>query len=368
MTRSLRTLTDDEIRALVNDNFGVDVRMEEFLAGVSAINARVVATDGTSYVFKAEYPSRTMTNEYADWLSGAHEAAYAAGIPVARQVPAKHPFQASSGESSGFVAVAHVDGEPVIVRLQTFLPGQEASEADLPDDYPAQFGRLAGRVARALATVPPAPDMILHPWAFESTGQNVLYASESLQTWEASGQVPGDIGPSLTRVLAFSRRAAHDFETTVKPILNDFPHQVLHQDINDQNVLVSGGKVTGLLDFGDCRVTARMAEVAIASSYVLTLGRETDRERPREIIAQVAQAYQATTEGTDQHLSQEELDALEAAAIARLCLGACTWAARVLTTRPGEPAHVYGQKRLNRTWPVISQLAHTPLFNEKGLE
>ena len=356
MSRSLRTLTDDEIRVLVSDNFGLDAHMERFLSGETAINARVTSQD-TAFVFKAEYPSRTMTPEYADWLSTVHQAAYASGVPVAQQMPATHPFQASSGQSSGFVSVAHVDDEPVIVRLQSFLDGTEAATAQLTDDYPTQVGTLAGHVATALARVPAAPDMILHPWAFESTGVNAKFASERLQTWEASGHVPADIGTSLTRVLAFSRHVAHDFETTVKPMLNDFPQQVLHQDINDLNVLVSGGKVTGLLDFGDCRVAARMAEVAIASSYVLTVRGSGSGEPPRDVISRVATAYQDATQGTDQHLSSTELDALETAAIARLCLGACTWAARVLTTRPQEPAHAYGQKRLDRMWPVIEQLA-----------
>lgn len=82
MSRSLRTLTDDEIRVLVSDNFGLDVQMDQFLSGEIAINARVTAQD-SAYVFKAEYPSRTMTPEYADWLSTAHQAAYESGVPVA---------------------------------------------------------------------------------------------------------------------------------------------------------------------------------------------------------------------------------------------------------------------------------------------
>ena len=356
MSRSLRTLTDNEIRVLVSDSFGLDVQVDQFLSGEIAINARVTAQD-SAYVFKAEYPSRTMTPEYADWLSTAHQAAYESNVPVAQQIPATNPFQAASGKSSGFVSVAHVDDEPVIVRLQSFLTGTEASTAELTNDYPTQIGTLAGHVATALANVPPAPDMILHPWAFESTGVNVKFASERLQTWEASGHVPADIGPSLTRVLAFSRHIAHEFETTVKPLLDDFPQQVLHQDINDQNVLVSDGNITGLLDFGDCRVAARMAEVAIASSYVLTFRGGSSGERPRDIVSRVSTAYQDATRGTEQHLTSTELEALETAAITRLCLGACTWAARVLTTRPQEPAHAYGQKRLARTWPVIEQLA-----------
>ena len=99
MSRSLRTLTDEEIRVLVKHNFGLDVHMDQFLSGETAINARVTA-QGAAFVFKAEYPSRTMTVEYADWLSAAHQAAYESGVPVAQQIPATHPFQASSGQSS----------------------------------------------------------------------------------------------------------------------------------------------------------------------------------------------------------------------------------------------------------------------------
>lgn len=356
MSRSLRSLAPSEIESLVVEHFGVPVRFVDFLPGDIAINARVQSVDDAAnsetYVFKAEYPSSAMSVQYADWVSSAHQAAYEAGVPVAKQVPARAAFQSREGSSSGFVTAASVDGEEVIVRLQSFLPGVTAAAAQVPEDYPTQVGRLAGQVTAALAHVKPAPDMILHPWAFEATGQNVLFASERLQNWEASGQVPGTVGPMLTRVLAYSREVAQEFESAVRPALPTFPHQVVHQDINDINVLVDGGRICGLLDFGDCRVAARMAEPAIAAAYALTRQGAGGRVGPRDVIAQVTRGYREVAEVTD-----EECELMEPAAIARLCLGACTWAARVMTTRPGDVAYEYGRSRLARTWPVLTELA-----------
>lgn len=380
MSRSLRSLTEDEIESLVSEHFGVGVVFGAFLprlieaaplaaqpgtppttlAGTPytappAINARVTDDQGKRYVFTAEYPSRTMTAEYADWVSLAQEAAYTRGLPVARQLRALRPVR-SGTQPSGFVSVAQVDGEDMVVRLQRYLPGAQVVRANLPADYPRQVGRLAGRVAKALGAVPQAPDVTVHPWAFEATGQNVLLASERLQRWEASGLVPVDVGSMLTHVLAYARQVGEAFESRVVPVLPSLPRQVLHQGINDLNVLVDGGVISGLLDFGACRVAARLSEPAIAAAYALTLVKKGSRVGPREIIGHVAHAYQAETRGTPQYLSMTELELVEVAAVARLCLGACTWVARVLTARSEEPEHVYGQARLERTWPVIEAL------------
>ena len=56
------------------------------------------------------------------------------------------------------------------------------------------------------------------------------------------------------------------------PHLHHLPHQVIHNDFNTGNVLVDPDDpdfVTGILDFGDVIRTIRVADVAVATSYLL---------------------------------------------------------------------------------------------------
>ena len=60
---------------------------------------------------------------------------------------------------------------------------------------------------------------------------------------------------------------------SVRAELPALPRQVIHGDVNPENLLVEGDDVTGLVDFGDCLFTARVCEPAIGIAYLM-MGRE----------------------------------------------------------------------------------------------
>ena len=53
------------------------------------------------------------------------------------------------------------------------------------------------------------------------------------------------------------------------PRLAELPASLIHGDPNDENVLVGGDQVTGLLDFGDCIYNPTVCELAIALAYAM---------------------------------------------------------------------------------------------------
>ena len=54
------------------------------------------------------------------------------------------------------------------------------------------------------------------------------------------------------------------------PALDDLPHQVIHNDANEHNVLVADdGTVAGLIDFGDVVWSARVCGLAVAGAYAM---------------------------------------------------------------------------------------------------
>ena len=50
-------------------------------------------------------------------------------------------------------------------------------------------------------------------------------------------------------------------------------HGVIHGDANDYNVIVGGGRMVGLLDFGDMVYSATVCDLAVALAYTM-LGEE----------------------------------------------------------------------------------------------
>ena len=71
------------------------------------------------------------------------------------------------------------------------------------------------------------------------------------------------------------------------PALDHLPHQVIHNDANEHNVLVGeDGAVTGLIDFGDVVWTARVCGLAVAGAYAMQ-----GRPDPARAVVPVVRGY-----------------------------------------------------------------------------
>jgi 4-aminobutyrate aminotransferase-like enzyme/Ser/Thr protein kinase RdoA (MazF antagonist) len=88
---------------------------------------------------------------------------------------------------------------------------------------------------------------------------------------------------------------------------------IIHGDANDYNVLVDGGRVVSILDFGDSVHTAIACDLAIAIAYAML-----DKPDPVAAARLVVEAYHA-----EWALTEAEVDQLWTLAIARLCLSVC---------------------------------------------
>ena len=167
-------------------------------------------------------------------------------VPVPRLVP-----DVDGGTQS---VVAGVEGEPRVARLLTFLPGRTL---DYPSTTRAQresIGRVVGRLSLAL-------DGFEHPGA------------DRVLAWDL--QRVGGLRPNLEHVVdprtRDDVRAELDrFDAVTGPGLAAVRHQVVHNDVNVDNVVVDdAGEVSGILDFGDMVRTAVVADLAVAMSYAV---------------------------------------------------------------------------------------------------
>ncbi|HWQ10896.1 MAG TPA: aminotransferase class III-fold pyridoxal phosphate-dependent enzyme, partial [Holophaga sp.] len=59
------------------------------------------------------------------------------------------------------------------------------------------------------------------------------------------------------------------WESCARPYLHEIPWGLVHGDLNDDNILVAGGRISGLLDFGDCLWNPLVCDLGIALAYLL---------------------------------------------------------------------------------------------------
>ena len=103
------------------------------------------------------------------------------------------------------------------------------------------------------------------------------------------------------------------FEHFVLPELPDLRYSIIHNDLNDNNIITDREKIIGLIDFGDITYAPLVNEIAIALTYIM-LG----KEKPFEAANQVIRGYQALYP-----LKKEELKLLYYLIPARLCTSVC---------------------------------------------
>jgi Ser/Thr protein kinase RdoA (MazF antagonist) len=123
-------------------------------------------------------------------------------------------------------------------------------------------------------------------------------------------------------------------------------HSVIHGDANDYNVIVGGGRMVGLLDFGDMVYTATVCDLAIALAYAM-LG----EAEPLAAAAQVIRAYQRRYP-----LNEAEQRVLYFLVLSRLGMSVC-YSAHNRVRNPGDPYQVVTEAA---AWDLLDELERRP--------
>ena len=88
------------------------------------------------------------------------------------------------------------------------------------------------------------------------------------------------------------------FETFTLPKLKKLPRQLIHNDFNPWNVLTDESKISGLIDFGDMVYSARINELAVCLSYVLSESEDITKDL-RTVLHSYHTIYPLLTEELD---------------------------------------------------------------------
>ncbi|MDR3698480.1 MAG: aminotransferase class III-fold pyridoxal phosphate-dependent enzyme [Candidatus Sulfopaludibacter sp.] len=124
------------------------------------------------------------------------------------------------------------------------------------------------------------------------------------------------------------------------------PASIIYGDANDYNVLVTGGRVTALLDLGDMVHTATVCDLAIALAYAML-----SKADPIAAAAHVVAAYHRV-----RPLNAAELDALFPLAAARLAMSVCY----AVWQHSQAPQNTYLNISNAPAWQLLEKLAEMP--------
>ncbi len=210
-----------------------------------------------------------------------------------------------------------LDGQTHAVRFVSWLDGAPLGDANpITRSMMEQVGALLARVGGVLESMDGRAAPSDFPW-------NLCRARKTI---ESRLELLGD---EEQRLLQYFLGLYGDM---LEPRRHELPHQLIHGDANDYNVLVGDAKaverhVTALLDFGDMGRSARVGDPAIAAAYLAF--HCTD---PVEALEAVLAGYHGEAE-----LDPFEVEAFFVLVSLRLCISVCMSAEQ----RAAEPDNDY---------------------------
>ena len=167
--------------------------------------------------------------------------------------------------------------------LYTFIDGELLSKSS---DISM---KMANNVGSAIALFDLSMENFDHPAAHRSHPWNLAEAGQH----ERKIKLIDD--PDRRDLLAWAFRT---WFSDAKPKLSALPQQFIHGDAHDENILVDGERVTGLLDLGDSGFNPTICELATCLPYLMM-----GRDNPLEIAANIVVGYRSIRPLCDAEMS-----------------------------------------------------------------
>lgn len=273
-----------EARELAAEFFGV-VGTAEPLGGERDRNFRVREQDGRAWVLKVVHPAEDPVLTDLQSTALLRIAERDPNLPVPRvRLPIGGPRPDAVWHRLGS------EGEQACrVRMYSYLAGTPTHLVPPSTALRADLGRHLARLDAALAG-------LRHP------------AEHHDLAWDA--QKATRVHHLLAADDHLSRRLLAHFREHAAPVLPGLRSQLIHNDVNPQNVLVepTGTRVAGIIDFGDTIRAPLVQELATACAYRISEG-----TRPLDAPIDIVRAYHAI-----HTLTERELDVMYDLIVARL--------------------------------------------------
>jgi hydroxylysine kinase len=314
-------LAEAVVSARLADSYGLVGADLKFLGGELDRNYRVSAGDGRTFLAKLR--KKADRGDRLRWQKEIllHIADRHVGVGVPTLV------QTNDGDLDVGIDVG---SERWLLTVLDWVRGTDMVHiASHSEGLLLDIGAAAARVTKALEGFQSETLHETHHW-------DVTRSAEVIDECLALDPTLGENPDILT---------ARGWFTDVEPRLGPLPRAMVHNDLNDNNVLVEVidgvQKVAGVLDFNDALYTVRVAEPAIAGAYAMLR-----KDDPLTAMGFIISGYCGVTPLTD-----DELAVAYPLAAARLCVQALTWAVRG-QANPTE----YGAMRMRHTLPALHRI------------
>ncbi|WP_421990656.1 phosphotransferase [Roseococcus sp.] len=213
------------------------------LRGERDANFRLRAEDGRQYVLKFANPAEDA--RYRDMQLGAlrHIERKAPELEVPRVI--------ALPDGATEARVTDASGVAYQVRLLSWIEG-----------LPLGMSRRSAAQRDAAGTILARLQAALAGFAHAATATPIIWdLAHALALREVADVLPAELRAALLPIL-------DDFEAKVTPIQGGLRRQVLHNDLNQANVMVDAAdhdRIAGVIDFGDMAETAIVFDAAIAA-------------------------------------------------------------------------------------------------------
>lgn len=316
--------TSTTVMALVQTHFQLVVDVKP-LAGYIDLNFLLTDTLGKRYILKIANADESlaeldMQNSVMDYLNQQDMKPYL--LPQVMKNLAGHEI----------TALVDKHGRSRPMRLLTYVPGVfYCDHKQLTATHHGQLGTLLGKLDVKLQGFSHSATSRYFDWDLKHA-KSVIESKVGLIGHQAQRE-------QILAILAL-------FEELVVPFMSELPEGVIHNDVNDYNLLLTGddvaAKISGLIDFGDMVFSYQINELAIACAYAML-----DADSPMAIICAITLAYHQ-----QRPLNGAELWSLFPLIAARLAVSVCNSAEAILA----EPDNEYLLVTAKPAWAAIDVL------------
>ena len=251
---------------VLKSHWGIDAKLNS-LPGELDQNFLAQEKNGSKYILKI------MRTDCPDWLIKAQ-------IESIEKINTKDPSLKApkivkSLQGTQFIIQTDQAGNARVLWVQSYIPGKCYAEIkQKTTDLSFSIGVTLGGIGKALAD----------------------YQNENLVR-EFRWYLPGSLWlENHFEVIENSERhgiiskIVKDFKE-VLPKLSNLASQIIHNDPNDYNILISGDNyrplnVSGIVDFGDICQAPRICDLAIAAAYIVL-----DHPDPEKMLAALVSGY-----------------------------------------------------------------------------
>jgi len=139
------------------------------------------------------------------------------------------------------------------------------------------------------------------------------------------------------------------YRARILPTLSKLPASVIHNDINDENLILKapstrGWKIAGLLDFGDALWTNTVIELAVVCTYAIM-----NSDNAVDDAVSIVRGYHS-----ERPLSEEEIAVL----FPLICMRLCVSVVMSAIAKVEEPENRHRQISDKQAWSLLEQFVH----------